>query len=114
MELDPIFEMGLKDFEFEKNFLKGSKIGRIRFKAPPNNLYINFIMSKLGLKLLKKRNNYAIMHTTMATQELYVVIKQKKQGKYLCQRRKNSYKGQFFMFHIILSHVEWEKKSQAF
>jgi hypothetical protein len=51
MELDPIFEMGLKVFEFEKMFLKGSKIGRIKFKALPNNLYINFIMSKLGSKL---------------------------------------------------------------
>jgi hypothetical protein len=31
MELDPIFKMGLKVFEFEKMFLKGSKFGRIRF-----------------------------------------------------------------------------------
>lgn len=38
----------------------------------------------------------------------------KKKGKYLWQRRKNGYISQFFMFHMILSHVEWEKESQAF
>jgi hypothetical protein len=54
------------------------------------------------------------MLTTMATQELYVVAKQKKQGKYLWQMRKNSSIGQLFMFHIILSHVEWEKQVKHF
>jgi len=81
--------MGLKVFEFEKMFMKGSKFGRIRFKAPPNNLYINFIMSKLGLKVFFKNNNYTIMLTTMATQELYVVAKQKKKNKEnICGRGK--------------------------
>jgi hypothetical protein len=75
--------MGLKVFEFEKMFLKGSKFGRIRFKAPPN-LYINFIMSKLGPKVFFKNNNYTIMLTTMATQELYVVAKQKKKKENIC------------------------------
>jgi hypothetical protein len=45
-------------------------------------------MSKLGPKVFLKRNNYTIMLTTMATQELYVVAKQKKQGKHWWQRRK--------------------------
>jgi hypothetical protein len=100
MELDPIFELGLKVSKFEKMFLKGSKIGRIRFKAPPNNLYINFIMSKLGSKLFFQKNNYTIMLTTTATQELYVVAKQKKTRKiFVAKEEKELHRSIFHVSH---------------
>jgi hypothetical protein len=41
-------------------------------------------MSKLGLKVFFKNNNYTIMLTTMTTQELYVVAKQKKNKENIC------------------------------